>query len=232
MPKSFVHLHLHTEYSMLDGASRIGDVVGAAVADGQPAVGITDHGNMYGVLALYRRGARRGHHAGARHGGATSRTTSRFDRPKRSEHEIYHLTLLAEIERRLPQPHPGEQRRVHRRLLLQAPHRLGAVRAPPRGPHRDDRLPRRSRLAADPRRARARGARSRGAVPGHLRARPLLRRGAGPRPRRRRAGEQAAARHRARDRRAAARHERQSLHAHARRRGARRVALRADRRAA
>ncbi len=38
---------------MLDGASRVGDVVAAAAADGQPAIGITDHGNMYGVLALY-----------------------------------------------------------------------------------------------------------------------------------------------------------------------------------
>src|SRR5436305_1908600 len=37
MPDSFVHLHLHTEYSMLDGASRIGEVVAAAAADGQPA---------------------------------------------------------------------------------------------------------------------------------------------------------------------------------------------------
>jgi DNA polymerase III subunit alpha len=47
---SFTHLHLHTEYSMLDGAARIKDVVAAAAADGQPAIGITDHGNMYGVL--------------------------------------------------------------------------------------------------------------------------------------------------------------------------------------
>src|SRR3954463_10968657 len=39
---------------MLDGASRIGDVVAAAAADGQPAIGITDHGNMYGVLPMYR----------------------------------------------------------------------------------------------------------------------------------------------------------------------------------
>ncbi len=54
MADSFVHLHQHTEYSMLDGAARIGDVVGAAVADGQPAMGITDHGNMYGVLDFYK----------------------------------------------------------------------------------------------------------------------------------------------------------------------------------
>ena len=54
MAKSFVHLHLHTEFSMLDGAARIDDVVAKAAADGQPAVGITDHGNMYGVLDFYR----------------------------------------------------------------------------------------------------------------------------------------------------------------------------------
>ncbi len=54
MDGSYSHLHLHTEYSMLDGAARIGDVVAAAVADGQPAIGITDHGNMYGVLDFYK----------------------------------------------------------------------------------------------------------------------------------------------------------------------------------
>jgi DNA polymerase-3 subunit alpha len=58
---SFVHLHTHTEFSMLDGAARIDDLVKAAVEDGQPALGITDHGNMYGVLDFYRacRGAGR-----------------------------------------------------------------------------------------------------------------------------------------------------------------------------
>ena len=54
MPDSFTHLHLHTEFSMLDGAARVGDVVAAAAADGQPAVGITDHGNMYGILDFYK----------------------------------------------------------------------------------------------------------------------------------------------------------------------------------
>ncbi len=51
---SFVHCHVHTEYSMLDGASRVESLVAAAAADGQPAVGITDHGNMYGVLPFYK----------------------------------------------------------------------------------------------------------------------------------------------------------------------------------
>ena len=54
MADSFTHLHVHTEYSMLDGAARIAEVVGAAAADGQPALGITDHGNMYGVLDFYK----------------------------------------------------------------------------------------------------------------------------------------------------------------------------------
>ena len=54
VPDSFTHLHVHTEYSMLDGAARISEVVGAAVSDGQPALGITDHGNMYGVLEFYK----------------------------------------------------------------------------------------------------------------------------------------------------------------------------------
>jgi DNA polymerase III subunit alpha len=52
--RSFTHLHTHTEFSMLDGAARVGELVAAAVADGQPALGITDHGNMYGVLDFYK----------------------------------------------------------------------------------------------------------------------------------------------------------------------------------
>ena len=54
MGDSFTHLHVHTEYSMLDGASRLNELVARAAADGQPALGITDHGNMYGVLDFYR----------------------------------------------------------------------------------------------------------------------------------------------------------------------------------
>ncbi|MFI5045037.1 MAG: DNA polymerase III subunit alpha, partial [Acidimicrobiales bacterium] len=108
MPDSFVHLHQHTEFSMLDGAARIGDIVGAAVADGQPAMGITDHGNMYGVLDFYKacrdRGVKPiiGTEAYMAH-------DSRAERPPRrgrvddSGGEVeggrklyYHLTLLAE----------------------------------------------------------------------------------------------------------------------------------------
>ncbi|GMU79148.1 MAG: DNA polymerase III subunit alpha [Acidimicrobiia bacterium] len=94
MSSSFVHLHLHTEYSMLDGAARIPDVVAKAAADGQPAVGITDHGNMYGVLDFYRA-AREADLKPILGMEAYFVETSRFDRPRRSEHEMSHLTLLA-----------------------------------------------------------------------------------------------------------------------------------------
>ena len=49
----FVHLHLHTEYSLLDGASRIRDIADKALALGQSAVAITDHGVMYGAVEFY-----------------------------------------------------------------------------------------------------------------------------------------------------------------------------------
>ncbi len=54
MSDSFAHLHVHTEFSMLDGASRLDELVAKAVQDGQPAIGMTDHGNMYGTLDFYR----------------------------------------------------------------------------------------------------------------------------------------------------------------------------------
>ena len=49
----FVHLHLHTEYSLLDGACRPSEVVAAAKAMGMPAVAISDHGNMFGAIEFY-----------------------------------------------------------------------------------------------------------------------------------------------------------------------------------
>ena len=50
--KPFVHLHTHSDYSLLDGASRIPDLARLAAEDGQPALAITDHGNLYGSLDL------------------------------------------------------------------------------------------------------------------------------------------------------------------------------------
>lgn len=50
---NFVHLHVHSEYSLLDGAARIKQIVKKAKSLGMPAVGISDHGTLYGVLAFY-----------------------------------------------------------------------------------------------------------------------------------------------------------------------------------
>ena len=108
MSSSFTHLHVHTEFSMLDGAARIDELVERAVSDGQPAIGITDHGNMYGVLDFYEA---------CRSGGITPiigteaymAYESRFERPQRrgklddsggdteaGRKLYYHLTLLCE----------------------------------------------------------------------------------------------------------------------------------------
>lgn len=56
----FAHLHLHTEYSLLDGACRIGRLLDRAVEMGQKAVAITDHGVMYGAVDFYKEAKKRG----------------------------------------------------------------------------------------------------------------------------------------------------------------------------
>ncbi|HTQ81124.1 MAG TPA: DNA polymerase III subunit alpha, partial [Thermoanaerobaculia bacterium] len=51
----FVHLHLHTQYSLLDGANRLDDVIAAAAEARMPALALTDHGNMFGAIEFYNR---------------------------------------------------------------------------------------------------------------------------------------------------------------------------------
>ncbi|MCA1702461.1 MAG: PHP domain-containing protein, partial [Actinobacteria bacterium] len=53
--ESFVHLHVHTEYSMLDGAAKVGPLLAEAARLGMPAVAMTDHGNMYASAEFYRK---------------------------------------------------------------------------------------------------------------------------------------------------------------------------------
>jgi DNA polymerase-3 subunit alpha len=53
----FVHLHMHTQYSLLDGANKIKDLIGRVKAAGMPAVAITDHGNMFGAVEFYKKAA-------------------------------------------------------------------------------------------------------------------------------------------------------------------------------
>lgn len=89
----FVHLHLHSEYSLLDGACRIADIPRKAVAEGHHAVAITDHGVMYGAVAFYRA---------CRAAGVKPiigcevyvAPRSRFDREGRQDASGQHLILL------------------------------------------------------------------------------------------------------------------------------------------
>ena len=50
---SFVHLHVHSEYWMLDGAARVAELMKAAVEQGMPAIAITDHGNDFGAYDFW-----------------------------------------------------------------------------------------------------------------------------------------------------------------------------------
>jgi DNA polymerase III subunit alpha len=60
MPSQFVHLHLHTQYSLLDGANQIDPLVQRVKEFGQPAVAMTDHGNMFGAVEFYRKAGEAG----------------------------------------------------------------------------------------------------------------------------------------------------------------------------
>ena len=53
--KAYVPLHLHTEYSILDGATKISDLIRHARENQMPACAITDHGSMYGAVEFYRK---------------------------------------------------------------------------------------------------------------------------------------------------------------------------------
>jgi len=89
----FCHLHCHTQYSLLDGAARIDSLVAKAAELGQPAVAITDHGNLYGVPEFY---------AACRSQGVQPIIGCEFyvapDLKDRSDRTRYHQVLLAKNE--------------------------------------------------------------------------------------------------------------------------------------
>ena len=60
MPAPFIHLHCHTDYSLLDGACEIGQLMDLAEKQEMPAVAITDHGNLFGAVQFYNEGTKRG----------------------------------------------------------------------------------------------------------------------------------------------------------------------------
>ena len=96
MPRdSFVHLHLHTEYSLLDGAVRMRELMNEAVKMKMPAVAITDHGNLFGAIDFYQCAKAAGIKPII---GCEAYITSGSHKEKPSRETTYHLTLLAQNE--------------------------------------------------------------------------------------------------------------------------------------
>ena len=91
---NFVHLHLHTEYSLLDGACRIKDIPKMVKSLGQSAVAITDHGNMFGAVEFYKACKEEGVKPiiGCE---VYLAPGSRFERARVNSIPYYHLVLLA-----------------------------------------------------------------------------------------------------------------------------------------
>jgi len=90
---NFVHLHVHTEYSLLDGACRISELVAQAKKHKMPALAITDHGVMYGAIQFYKEAIRQGVKPiiGCEMYVAHQ---SRFDKSSQRKETPYHLILL------------------------------------------------------------------------------------------------------------------------------------------
>ena len=94
---SFVHLHLHTEYSLLDGAIRMRELMKKAREFRMPAVAMTDHGNLFGAIEFYQEAKRAGIKPiiGCE---AYIAPRSHKDRPNSMREAAYHFTLLAQDE--------------------------------------------------------------------------------------------------------------------------------------
>jgi DNA polymerase-3 subunit alpha len=93
----FVHLHLHTEFSLLDGACRIGELLGRAVELGMPALAVTEHGNMFSAVAFHDEARKRGIKPilGCEVYVAPGNRTDRTGQPGETAN---HLVLLAETQ--------------------------------------------------------------------------------------------------------------------------------------
>jgi DNA polymerase III subunit alpha len=97
MADSFVHLHLHTEYSLLDGAVRMRELMRKAAEFDMPAVAMTDHGNLFGAIEFYQEAERAGIKPII---GCEAYIAPRSHKEKASSirEAAYHFTLLAENE--------------------------------------------------------------------------------------------------------------------------------------
>ncbi len=90
----FIHLHTHSHYSLLDGLSKLPEMVALAKKHDMPALGLTDHGNMYGAIEFYKA-AKKADIKPIIGVEAYIAARSRFDKEPSVDAKRYHLTLLA-----------------------------------------------------------------------------------------------------------------------------------------
>ncbi|HEY52273.1 MAG TPA: DNA polymerase III subunit alpha [Caldilineae bacterium] len=95
--EDFVHLHVHSEYSLLDGLSKISDLIARTLELGQPAIALTDHGSMHGTIDFYNAATK----AGVKPIIGVEAYMTRWGRPmtgrdSRKDRERHHLLLLAQ----------------------------------------------------------------------------------------------------------------------------------------
>src|SRR3954453_8338123 len=153
----FVHLHTHSEYSLLDGANRIPELVAHVKKLGMDSLAVTDHGNMHAAWSFYEEAkAQRerpilGFEAYLAYGPRQAR-----EKPSWAPAAYSHLVLLAKTRAGLARPHapraPGKAPggvqdprpppldRIHRGVLPAAPDRQGGTRRPLRRPRRAGRV--------------------------------------------------------------------------------------------
>ena len=98
---SFVHLHVHTQYSLLDGANKIGPLIEHAKKSGMPAIAMTDHGNMFGAVEFFSKAKASGIKPiiGCEAYLAPGKRTDRIQSSKSEDYEAggnFHLILLAQ----------------------------------------------------------------------------------------------------------------------------------------
>jgi len=236
---SFVHLHTHTEFSMLDGAARLDDLFTEAVRMGMPALAMTDHGNVFGAYEFWRKARAHGIKPiigmegylapGSRHerkrvtlggqqvsdanpGEMYTHMTLLAENTE-GMHNLFRLSSLASLEGYYYKP------RMDRELLETYGKGIIATTGCPSGEVGPA-------APAGPVRRRLPGGQR---LPGHLRQGELLLRADGPRHRDREAGPAAAVRAEEEAGPAGPGHQRPALHLRRRRQVARGAALRADR---
>jgi hypothetical protein len=121
----FVHLHLHTEFSLLDGACRVGELLDRAAALKMPAVAVTEHGNLFSAVTFHDAARKRGIKPilGCEVYVAPAHATD--VRARRVRPRI--TWSCSRRPTRVSQPHQARLVGLHGRLLLQAAHRQGAA---------------------------------------------------------------------------------------------------------